>query len=43
MKSGEVFREMFRLRDGKVVSTKVYSGWNVPHPVAGGEHKDPAD
>lgn len=41
-KTGDVFRnsEMFKVRDGKIASTEVYFGWNVPHSVPAGEHKD---
>ncbi|MBN8957074.1 MAG: hypothetical protein J0H17_10970, partial [Rhizobiales bacterium] len=40
--SGKVFRnaELFKVRDGKLLSTEVYFGWNVPHPVARGQHGD---
>lgn len=40
----KVFRnaELHKVSDGKLVSTEVYFGWNVPHPVAEGQHKDNA-
>ena len=38
--SGRVFRncEMHTVRDGKLVSTEVYFGWDVPHKVQPGQH-----
>lgn len=40
--TGKRFRncEVHTVRDGKLVSTEVYFGWNVPHPVAAGQHAD---
>ena len=37
---GERFRnaEVLTVRDGRVSAVEVYFGWNVPHPVAAGEH-----
>lgn len=32
--------EFHRIRAGKLVSTEVYFGWDLPHPVASGEHAD---
>ena len=42
MKSGQRFRntELSTVREGKLVATEVYFGWNVPHPVKPGTHKD---
>jgi hypothetical protein len=39
-----IFRncEVHTVRDGKLVATEVYFGWNVPHPVPPGRHKSPA-
>jgi ketosteroid isomerase-like protein len=41
MKSGHRFRntELNTVRDGKLVATEVYFGWDLPHKVAKGEHK----
>ncbi len=33
--------EAHTVRDGKLVATEVYFGWDVPHPVAPGKHRDP--
>lgn len=35
---GKRFRnaEMHRVRDGRIVETQVFFGWNLPHPSAGG-------
>lgn len=40
--SGKRFRnsEFHRVRNGQLTATEVYFGWNVPHPVAAGEHQD---
>ena len=40
----KIFRncEVYTVRDGKLVATDVYFGWNVPHEVRPGEHKSPA-
>lgn len=37
---GKTFRncEVFKLRGEMVISTEVYFGWDVPHPVNTGEH-----
>jgi hypothetical protein len=32
--------EYHRVRDGQLVATEVYFGWNLPHPVPAGEHDD---
>jgi hypothetical protein len=41
--NGKRFRncEVHTVREGKLVSTEVYFGWNVPHEVPPGTHKDP--
>jgi hypothetical protein len=41
--AGKRFRncEVHIVRGGKLVSTEVYFGWNVPHKVAAGAHVDP--
>jgi ketosteroid isomerase-like protein len=33
--------EVLTVRDGKVSEVEVYFGWNVPHKVPAGEHRDP--
>lgn len=33
--------ETFTVRDGRVAEVEVYFGWDVPHPVPEGEHRDP--
>ncbi|MEP7067606.1 MAG: nuclear transport factor 2 family protein [Usitatibacter sp.] len=40
MKSGHRFRntEVITVRDGKLVQTEVYFGWDLPHKVKTGEH-----
>jgi hypothetical protein len=40
--AGKSFRncEVYTLRDGKLVATEVYFGWNVPHRVPQGAHAD---
>jgi ketosteroid isomerase-like protein len=40
MKSGHRFRntELNTVRDGKLVATEVYFGWDLPHKVKKGEH-----
>ncbi len=37
----KIFRnvELHVVREGKLVSTQVYFGWDVPHPVAKGRHE----
>lgn len=30
--------ELHRVRNGQIVQTEVYFGWDVPHPVPLGEH-----
>jgi len=39
---GKTFRntEVHTVRDGKIVEVEVYFGWNVPHDVPPGEHRD---
>ena len=32
--------EMYTVRDGKLVATEVYFGWNLPHRVPKGAHAD---
>ena len=46
MRSGRRFRncESFTVRDGKLVSTEVYFGWDLPHQApAGGSVADESD
>ena len=40
--TGKRFRnsEVYTVRDGKLVATEVYFGWDVPHKVPGGTHSD---
>ncbi len=33
--------EILTLRDRKIVEIEVYFGWNLPHKVPAGEHRDP--
>ncbi len=33
--------EILTVRDGQIVGVEVYFGWNVPHEVPHGEHRDP--
>ncbi len=33
--------EVHTVRDGKLVATEVYFGWDVPHEVRPGEHRQP--
>src|SRR5262245_25129340 len=42
-RSGKRFRnsELHTVRGGKLAATEVYFGWNVPHDVPRGRHKDP--
>jgi ketosteroid isomerase-like protein len=39
-RQGKRFRnaEVLTVRDGRISAVEVYFGWNVPHPVAAGEH-----
>ena len=43
---GRMGKERFRntevhtVRGGKIAEVEVYFGWNVPHPVKAGTHKD---
>jgi ketosteroid isomerase-like protein len=41
---GKRFRntEILTIRDGKISAVEVYFGWNVPHDVPLGRHKDPS-
>lgn len=32
--------EILTVRDGQIVAVEVYFGWNVPHEVPAGEHRD---
>lgn len=32
--------EILTIRDGKIAEVEVYFGWNVPHDVPTGEHRD---
>ena len=44
MKSGDRFRnaEVHTVRNGRISAIEVYFGWNIPHPVAEGEHEEQA-
>jgi len=33
--------EILTVRDGKIAEVEVYFGWNLPHKVPAGEHRDP--
>ena len=33
--------EVLTVRNGQIVEVEVYFGWNVPHEVPFGEHRDP--
>ena len=33
--------EILTIRDGKIVEVEVYFGWNIPHDVPIGQHRDP--
>ena len=33
--------EILTVRDEKIVEVEVYFGWNIPHEVPIGEHRDP--
>ena len=41
--NGKHFRntEIMIIRSGRIVAVEVYFGWNVPHEVAVGRHRDP--
>jgi ketosteroid isomerase-like protein len=41
---GDRFRnaEVLTVRNGHISATEVYFGWNIPHPVAAGEHDSKA-
>ena len=42
--NGKTFRncEVHTVRDGRLTATEVYFGWDVPHDVPKGQHRDPA-
>ena len=42
LEDGERIRnaEVLTVRNGRVSAVEVYFGWNVPHPVAEGEHRE---
>jgi SnoaL-like protein len=42
-KSGKRFRntELHTVRSGKLAATEVYFGWDLPHDVPKGRHRDP--
>jgi len=42
--SGKHFRntEILTIRNGRIAVVEVYFGWNVPHEVPHGQHRDPA-
>ena len=33
--------EILTVRGGQIIEVEVYFGWNVPHEVPAGEHRDP--
>jgi ketosteroid isomerase-like protein len=33
--------EVLSVRNGRISAVEVYFGWNLPHPVAEGEHHEP--
>ena len=33
--------EILTVRSGQIAAVEVYFGWNVPHEVPAGEHRDP--
>jgi ketosteroid isomerase-like protein len=41
-KSGKRFRnsEVVTVRDGKIAAVEVYFGWNLPHDLPKGQHRD---
>ncbi|MBC7956175.1 MAG: nuclear transport factor 2 family protein [Cytophagales bacterium] len=43
-RDGQRFRntELLTVKDGKISEVEVYFGWNVPHDVPAGAHKDGA-
>ena len=43
-RDGDRFRnaEVLTVRNGRVSAVEVYFGWNIPHPVAEGEHEKQA-
>ena len=42
--AGKRFRntEAITIRDGQISAVEVYFGWNLPHAVATGQHRDPS-
>ena len=42
-RSGKRFRnsELHTVRSGKLAATEVYFGWNLPHDVPKGQHRNP--
>jgi ketosteroid isomerase-like protein len=34
--------EILTVRDGQIAAVEVYFGWNVPHDVPSGVHRDPS-
>ena len=44
LEDGDRFRnaEVLTVRNGRISAVEVYFGWNIPHPVADGEHSDQA-
>ena len=44
LQDGDRFRnaEVLTVRNGRVSAVEVYFGWNIPHPVAEGEHREEA-
>lgn len=40
---GQRFRnaEVHTVRNGRISASEVYFGWNLPHPIAEGEHHEP--
>jgi len=42
-KSGKRFRnsEVITVRNGKLANVEVFFGWNLPHDVPKGQHRDP--
>jgi ketosteroid isomerase-like protein len=44
LEDGDRFRnaEVLTVRNGRISAVEVYFGWNIPHPVADGEHNEQA-
>jgi ketosteroid isomerase-like protein len=44
-RDGKRFRncELHALRDGQIIETEVYFGWNLPHSVPLGQHQAPTE